>query len=75
VGFKEVNKAAAAVKAVQGRKEVTFAMTFPEAHDIWLRNWLAAGINQKSVASSFATTNGNMRVDNMEDFVVNHGTE
>src|ERR671913_343920 len=51
VGFKEVGKVAAAVKNVQARKEVTFAMTFPGGtHDIWLRNWLAAsGINSKSV--------------------------
>ncbi|TAF81276.1 MAG: nitrate ABC transporter substrate-binding protein, partial [Sphingobacteriales bacterium] len=51
VGFKEVNKVAAAVKKVEARKEVTFAMTFPGGtHDIWLRYWMAAaGINPKSV--------------------------
>jgi nitrate/nitrite transport system substrate-binding protein len=75
VGFKEVNKAAAAVKAVQGRKEVTFAMTFPGGtHDIWLRNWMAAaGINQKSVGIITIPPPqmvANMRVDNMEGFCV-----
>jgi len=75
VGFKEVNKAAAAVKSVQSRKEVTFAMTFPGGtHDIWLRNWLAAaGINQKSVGIITIPPPqmvANMRVDNMEGFCV-----
>jgi nitrate/nitrite transport system substrate-binding protein len=75
VGFKEVNKAAAAIKAVQGRKEVTFAMTFPGGtHDIWLRNWMAAaGINQKSVGIITIPPPqmvANMRVDNMEGFCV-----
>jgi len=75
VGFKEVNKAAAAVKTVQARKEVTFAMTFPGGtHDIWLRNWLAAaGINQKSVGIITIPPPqmvANMRVDNMEGFCV-----
>ena len=75
VGFKEVNKVAAAVKAVQGRKEVTFAMTFPGGtHDIWLRNWMAAaGINQKSVGIITIPPPqmvANMRVDNMEGFCV-----
>src|SRR6185436_19583007 len=42
VGFKEIKKVAAAVKSVQSRKEVTFAMTFPGGtHDIWLRTWLS----------------------------------
>jgi nitrate/nitrite transport system substrate-binding protein len=75
VGFKEVNKAAAAVKNVQSRKEVTFAMTFPGGtHDIWLRNWMAAaGINQKSVGIITIPPPqmvANMRVDNMEGFCV-----
>lgn len=75
VGFKEVGKAAAAVKAVQVRKEVTFAMTFPGGtHDIWLRNWMAAaGINQKSVGIITIPPPqmvANMRVDNMEGFSV-----
>ena len=75
VGFKEVNKAAAAVKNVQGRKEVTFAQTFPGGtHDIWLRNWMAAaGINQKSVSIITIPPPqmvANMRVDNMEGFCV-----
>ncbi len=75
VGFKEVNKAAAAVKKIQGRKEVTFAMTFPGGtHDIWLRNWLAAaGINSKSVGIITIPPPqmvANMRVDNMEGYCV-----
>src|SRR5436190_2318223 len=75
VGFKEVNKAAAAVKTVQAKKEVTFAMTFPGGtHDIWLRNWMAAaGINQKSVGIITIPPPqmvANMRVDNMEGFCV-----
>lgn len=75
VGFKEVNKVVAAVKAVQARKEVTFAMTFPGGtHDIWLRNWLAAaGVNQKSVGIITIPPPqmvANMRVDNMEGYCV-----
>src|SRR5215213_3828174 len=75
VGFKEVNKAAAAVKTVQGRKEVTFAQTFPGGtHDIWLRTWLAAcGVNSKSVGIITIPPPqmvANMRVDNMEGFCV-----
>jgi len=74
-GFKEVNKVAGAVRNVQSRKEVTFAMTFPGGtHDIWLRNWLAAaGINQKSVGIITIPPPqmvANMRVDNMEGFCV-----
>jgi nitrate/nitrite transport system substrate-binding protein len=74
-GFKEVNKVANAVKNVQGRKEVTFAMTFPGGtHDIWLRNWMAAaGINQKSVGIITIPPPqmvANMRVDNMEGYCV-----
>lgn len=75
VGFKEVNKAAGAVKNVQGRKAVTFAQTFPGGtHDIWLRNWMAAaGINQKSVSIITIPPPqmvANMRVDNMEGYSV-----
>jgi len=75
VGFKEVNKVAAAVKNVQSRKEVTFAMTFPGGtHDIWLRNWLAAcGVNAKSVGIITIPPPqmvANMKVDNMEGFCV-----
>jgi nitrate/nitrite transport system substrate-binding protein len=75
VGYKEVNKAAAGVKNVQSRKEVTFAMTFPGGtHDIWLRNWMAAaGINQKSVGIITIPPPqmvANMRVDNMEGYCV-----
>jgi len=75
VGFKEINKVASAVKNVQARKEVTFAMTFPGGtHDIWLRNWLAAcGVNSKSVGIITIPPPqmvANMRVDNMEGFCV-----
>lgn len=75
VGFKEVGKVAAAVKNVQSRKEVTFAMTFPGGtHDIWLRNWMAScGINQKSVGIITIPPPqmvANMRVDNMEGYCV-----
>src|SRR6187397_2677021 len=75
VGFKEVNKVAAAVKNIQGRKEVTFAMTFPGGtHDIWLRTWLAAcGVNSKSVGIITIPPPqmvANMRVDNMEGYCV-----
>ena len=74
-GYKGINKAAGAVKNVQGRKEVTFAMTFPGGtHDIWLRYWMAAaGINQKSVGIITIPPPqmvANMRVDNMEGFCV-----
>jgi nitrate/nitrite transport system substrate-binding protein len=75
VGYKELNKVAAAVKNIQARKEVTFAMTFPGGtHDIWLRNWLAAaGVNQKSVGIITIPPPqmvANMRVDNMEGYCV-----
>ena len=75
VGFKETKKVAAAVKSLQAKKEVTFAMTFPGGtHDIWLRNWLAAcGINSKSVGIITIPPPqmvANMRVDNMEGFCV-----
>lgn len=75
VGYKGVNKAAAATKKVQSRKEVTFAMTFPGGtHDIWLRYWLAAaGIGAKSVGIITIPPPqmvANMRVDNMEGFCV-----
>jgi nitrate/nitrite transport system substrate-binding protein len=75
VGFKDIKKVAAAVKNVQARKEVTFAMTFPGGtHDIWLRNWLAAcGINSKSVGIITIPPPqmvANMRVDNMEGYCV-----
>ncbi|MDJ1500751.1 CmpA/NrtA family ABC transporter substrate-binding protein [Xanthocytophaga agilis] len=74
-GFKEYKKVAPAVKAVQAKKEVTFAMTFPGGtHDIWLRNWLAAcGVNQKSVGIITIPPPqmvSNMKVDNMEGFCV-----
>jgi nitrate/nitrite transport system substrate-binding protein len=75
VGFKDIKKVAAAVKNIQARKEVTFAMTFPGGtHDIWLRNWLAAcGINSKTVGIITIPPPqmvANMRVDNMEGYCV-----
>ena len=75
LGYKEVGKAVNAVKNVQGRKEVTFAHTFPGGtHDMWLRNWMAAaGINQKSVGIITIPPPqmvANMRVDNMEGYCV-----
>jgi len=75
VGFKDLKKVGAAIKSVQARKEVTFAMTFPGGtHDIWLRNWLAAcGVNSKSVGIITIPPPqmvANMKVDNMEGFSV-----
>ena len=75
VGYKEMNKVAAAIKSVQSRKEVSIAITFPGGtHDIWVRYWLAAaGVNQKSVGIITIPPPqmvANMRVDNMEGFCV-----
>jgi nitrate/nitrite transport system substrate-binding protein len=75
VGFKQYGKVAAAIKNIQSRKEVTFAMTFPGGtHDIWLRNWLAAcGVSQKSVGIITIPPPqmvANMKVDNMEGYSV-----
>ncbi|MRX47198.1 CmpA/NrtA family ABC transporter substrate-binding protein [Pedobacter puniceum] len=75
LGYKEIAKVGAAIKKIQARKEVTFAMTFPGGtHDIWLRNWLAAaGVNQKSVGIITIPPPqmvANMKVDNMEGFSV-----
>lgn len=75
VGFKDLKKVAPAIKALQAKKEVTFAMTFPGGtHDIWLRNWLAAcGVNSKSVGIITIPPPqmvANMKVDNMEGFCV-----
>lgn len=75
VGFKEVNKVSAALKKIEARKQVTFAMTFPGGtHDIWLRYWMAAaGINPKSVGIITIPPPqmvANMKVDNMEGYCV-----
>ncbi len=75
LGYKEIAKVGAAIKKIQARKEVTFAMTFPGGtHDIWLRNWLAAaGVNQKSVGIITIPPPqmvANMKVDNMEGYSV-----
>jgi nitrate/nitrite transport system substrate-binding protein len=75
VGFRDMKRVAAAIKAPKARKEVTFAMTFPGGtHDIWLRNWLAAaGVNSRSVGIITIPPPqmvANMKVDNMEGFSV-----
>jgi nitrate/nitrite transport system substrate-binding protein len=75
VGYNDIKHVAGAIKAVQSRKEVTFAMTFPGGtHDIWLRNWLAAaGVSSKSVGIITIPPPqmvANMKVDNMEGFCV-----
>lgn len=75
VGYKEMGKVASAIKSVQAKKEVTFAVTFPGGtHDIWVRNWLAAaGVNSKSIGIITVPPPqmvANMRVDNMEGFCV-----
>jgi nitrate/nitrite transport system substrate-binding protein len=75
VGYNDIKHVAGAVKTVQSRKEVTFAMTFPGGtHDIWLRNWLAAaGVSSKSVGIITIPPPqmvANMKVDNMEGFCV-----
>ncbi len=75
VGYNDLKHVASAVKQVQAKKEVTFAMTFPGGtHDIWLRNWLAAaGVNSKSVGIITIPPPqmvANMKVDNMEGFCV-----
>src|SRR3954471_7841736 len=75
VGYNDLKHVAAAVKQVQAKKEVTFAMTFPGGtHDIWLRTWLAAcGVNSKSVGIITIPPPqmvANMKVDNMEGFCV-----
>jgi nitrate/nitrite transport system substrate-binding protein len=51
VGFREVGNVKAAIEALQTKKTVTFAMTFPGGtHDLWLRYWLAAArVDQKTV--------------------------
>lgn len=75
VGYNDIKHVAAAIKTVQAKKEVTFAMTFPGGtHDIWLRNWLAAaGVSSKSVGIITIPPPqmvANMKVDNMEGFCV-----
>lgn len=75
VGYNDLKNVASAVKQVQAKKEVTFAMTFPGGtHDIWLRNWLAAaGVNSKSVGIITIPPPqmvANMKVDNMEGYCV-----
>jgi nitrate/nitrite transport system substrate-binding protein len=43
VGFMQTSKVGSVVATkLKAEKEVTFAMTFPGTHDLWLRNWLAA---------------------------------
>ena len=75
VGYGSTAGVAAAVKALQTKKEVSFAMTFPGGtHDMWLRYWLAAaGVDQKAVKVITippAQMVANMKVKNMDGFCV-----
>jgi nitrate/nitrite transport system substrate-binding protein len=75
VGYREVDRVAAAVSALKAKKEVTFAMTFPGGtHDIWLRYWLAAaGVDQKTVKIITIPPPqmvANMKVGNMDGYCV-----
>ncbi len=75
VGFREVDKVAAAVDELKQDKEVTFAMTFPGGtHDMWLRYWLAAaGVDQQTVKIITIPPPqmvANMKVGNMDGFCV-----
>jgi nitrate/nitrite transport system substrate-binding protein len=78
VGFKEVDKVAAAIQALKANKKekpITFAMTFPGGtHDMWLRYWLAAAkINSHSVNIITVPPPqmvANMKVGNMDGYCV-----
>ena len=75
VGFKEVDRVGAAVEELRGRKEVTFAMTFPGGtHDIWLRYWLAAARVPQSTVKIITIPPpqmvANMKSGNMDGFCV-----
>lgn len=75
IGIKEYKKLPEAVKFLQQKKDVTFAMTFPGGtHDMWLRVLLAyAGVNMKGVGIITIPPPqmvANMRVDNMEGYCV-----
>ena len=75
VGYGTPAGALPVVKALQAKREVTFAMTFPGGtHDMWLRYWLAAaGIDQKTVKVITippAQMVANMKVKNMDGYCV-----
>jgi nitrate/nitrite transport system substrate-binding protein len=75
IGFRQYNKLPEAVKTLQSKKDVTFAMTFPGGtHDIWLRMFLThCGVSSKNVGIITIPPPqmvANMRVDNMEGFCV-----
>jgi nitrate/nitrite transport system substrate-binding protein len=60
---------------MKGKKEVSFAMTFPGGtHDLWLRYWLAAaGVDQKTVKVITIPPPqmvANMKVGNMDGYCV-----
>ena len=75
VGYGSTTGVAAAVRSLQAKKEVSFAMTFPGGtHDMWLRYWLAAaGVDQKAVKVITippAQMVANMKVKNMDGYCV-----
>lgn len=75
VGFRDYKNVAAAIAGLQGKRKITFAMTFPGGtHDMWLRVWMAyMNIPAKSAAVITIPPPqmvANMRVDNMDVFSV-----
>jgi nitrate/nitrite transport system substrate-binding protein len=75
VKYGETASVKPAVDALKGKKEVTFAMTFPGGtHDLWLRYWLAAGgVDQKAVKIITVPPPqmvANMKVGNMDGYSV-----
>jgi nitrate/nitrite transport system substrate-binding protein len=75
VGFRDYKNVNAGIADLNGKRKVTFAMTFPGGtHDIWLRVWMAhMNVPAKSVAVITIPPPqmvANMRVDNMDVFSV-----
>ncbi len=75
VGYKALDQVKSVVSDLTGKKEVTFAMTFPGGtHDMWLRYWLAAaGVDQKAVKIITIPPPqmvANMKVGNMDGYSV-----
>jgi nitrate/nitrite transport system substrate-binding protein len=75
VGYADLKNAKAVTEVMKGKKEATYAMTFPGGtHDMWLRYWMAAaGISQKAVKIITippAQMVANMKVGNMDGFCV-----
>jgi nitrate/nitrite transport system substrate-binding protein len=75
VGFKDLAGLKSAIDGLRGRREVTFAMTFPGGtHDMWLRYWLmAAGIDQtmaRIITIPPPQMVANMKVGNMDGYSV-----